>query len=256
MAKGRKTGGKSWNFKDLIDQKFNRLLVVSLNRIDANPGDTHRRTFWNCLCDCGNDAVVESHNLRSEAVKSCGCYRNEQIKERCFIDLTGMRFGKLLVLDIAYKNKTGGYYWNTVCDCGNPKVAGGAKLRGGRAQSCGCIKFEEKFGKATFNHLYAQYVKTAQYRNLSFELNQEDFKTLISGNCFYCGIIPLQVVKSKYGCGDLIYNGIDRVDSSIGYTTENVVSCCGTCNVAKMAMSKEDFLSWIERVYKHSFLNT
>jgi len=45
---------------------------------------------------------------------------------------------------------------------------------------------------------------------------------------------------------------IDNVlGDNIGYV-ENCVPCCTTCNVAKATMGKDDFLSWIERVYNHS----
>lgn len=35
-----------------------------------------------------------------------------------FIDLTGKRFGRLIVKGIVGKNKYGTYIWNCICDCG------------------------------------------------------------------------------------------------------------------------------------------
>ena len=48
-------------------------------------------------------------------------------------------------------------------------------------------------------------------------------------------------------------NGIDRIDSNIGYTKENSVSCCKFCNTAKSTMSRDEFLKWIKKVYEYNF---
>ena len=48
-------------------------------------------------------------------------------------------------------------------------------------------------------------------------------------------------------------NGIDRIDSSQGYTNENSVPCCTFCNFAKHTMGKDDFLAWVKRVYAFNF---
>lgn len=51
-------------------------------------------------------------------------------------------------------------------------------------------------------------------------------------------------------------NGIDRIDSEVGYTKENTVPCCKYCNTAKNTMSYNEFIEWIKRVYKHSITAT
>ena len=53
----------------------------------------------------------------------------------------------------------------------------------------------------------------------------------------------------------MIYYKVEKeifIDSSKGYTKDNVVSCCKDCNYSKRTMSQEDFLTWVERVYNHS----
>jgi hypothetical protein len=44
-------------------------------------------------------------------------------------------------------------------------------------------------------------------------------------------------------------SGIDRVDSNKGYTIDNCVPCCKTCNLAKAELSQRDFLDWVRKVY-------
>lgn len=58
------------------------------------------------------------------------------------IDLTGQRFGRLVVESFAYADKDRHSMWNCKCDCGSKIVAKGSNLRGGRTQSCGCLHRE------------------------------------------------------------------------------------------------------------------
>lgn len=55
------------------------------------------------------------------------------------IDLTGCRFGHLVVVDFAgIRNHQS--YWRCVCDCGMHKTVMGRKLRDGLVKSCGCAR--------------------------------------------------------------------------------------------------------------------
>lgn len=52
-------------------------------------------------------------------------------------DMTGMRFGKLVVTHQHAKSKDGAI-WHCVCDCGETRNVAGTGLRAGRNKSCGC----------------------------------------------------------------------------------------------------------------------
>lgn len=54
-------------FIDLTGQRFGRLIVIERAESRSN------QTYWKCRCDCGNEKVVDSYNLRKGLVKSCGC---------------------------------------------------------------------------------------------------------------------------------------------------------------------------------------
>lgn len=60
---------------------------------------------------------------------------------RKFQDLTGMRFGRLTVIEESYK-ENGKVYWRCRCDCNEETIVQGSKLRGGQTKSCGCL-FDE-----------------------------------------------------------------------------------------------------------------
>jgi hypothetical protein len=106
-------------------------------------------------------------------------------------------------------------------------------------------------GEAARRELLANYKRAARVRNLVWEISNDEFTALINSNCEYCGIPP---TRSAYGGvfnGKIFYNGIDRLDSKVGYTTANTVAACFKCNRAKNVMNKQEFLEWIHRVATH-----
>lgn len=63
-----------------------------------------------------------------------------------FIDRTGMRFGRLLVVEEAGRNELKKVLWKCVCDCGNTAVRTSGDLVTGNSVSCGCY-LKEKITK-------------------------------------------------------------------------------------------------------------
>lgn len=88
-----------------------------------------RHMCWIVRCDCGNTKRMREYDLRIGRIKSCGC--------TAVRDLTGQRFGKVLVIEPAgiYMRMM---YWIVRCDCGNVKDIRGSSLVSGRSKSCGC----------------------------------------------------------------------------------------------------------------------
>ncbi|OGZ35350.1 MAG: hypothetical protein A2646_03120 [Candidatus Portnoybacteria bacterium RIFCSPHIGHO2_02_FULL_39_12] len=82
----------------------------------------------------------------------------------------------------------------------------------------------------------------AKQRNLIVELTFQEYESLIKLPCYLCGE---SVVSEHNG------HGIDRVDNSIGYTSSNCRSCCGTCNRMKRHLSINDFISRIKKILKN-----
>ena len=66
-------------------------------------------------------------------------------------DLTGERFGRLLVLQRDGCNKHGQVKWWCECDCGTQKHILGLCLSRGETQSCGCLH-KEMTSKASITH--------------------------------------------------------------------------------------------------------
>ena len=53
-------------------------------------------------------------------------------------DLTGQRFGKLVVIEEHGINKQGNYCWTCECDCGNTTIVSSTNLLRNHTKSCGC----------------------------------------------------------------------------------------------------------------------
>lgn len=111
---------------------------------------------------------------------------------RPLIDLTGQRFGRLLVIKRVFNQKKG-TYWLCQCDCGNYKEVYGGDLKNGRTKSCGCLRKEilsekktidlsgQKFGK--LNVLNKSNVKNNSNRDVYWDcLCECGNKVAINGN--------------------------------------------------------------------------
>lgn len=166
-------------------------------------------------------------------------------------DLTGKKFGRLLCLyrlDI----RSGGvnrHSYSCLCDCGIHKTVHASSLTRGVTQSCGCLRvtYHESWKDSSCTSLKSKilrtYRKTAKRRALSWNLTVHEFEDFILSECHYCGFegslkaLPLARKEDQV----LITNGVDRVDSSVGYSPENCVSCCTVCNRAKSDQTQEEW---------------
>jgi hypothetical protein len=153
-----------------------------------------------------------------------------------------------------YDGKRNRLYFNCICVCGNEFIARSDHIRREKCKSCGCLSIELSAkghtlpnNQAAINVLYKNYKSNAEKRLLPFNLKKCDFEKIIFQNCYYCGIFPqIKVFKpSQNKTHVLAYNGIDRINSKLGYFTDNCVPCCPQCNYAKSDLTIEEFKEWI-----------
>ena len=125
--------------QNLIGKKFHRLTVI-----DFAPS-RNKKTYWKCMCECGNIIEARADQLKDGNTKSCGCLNTEtraKLGKTHIQDITNKRFGKLIALerlDIR-PNLTSGYLWKCQCDCGNIINVSISYLNSGNTTSCGCTK--------------------------------------------------------------------------------------------------------------------
>lgn len=173
------------------------------------------------------------------------------------VDITGLKFGKLLVLGKTdLRSNTGQIFWKCLCDCGNETRALSTSLKTGNTSSCGCWKI-------LVNNKYDPKISTARRAFKNYRLNGdlipisisfEKFYELSQLNCYYCNEAPSNLMRSENRSlwhkenGNFIYNGLDRIDSNKNYDIDNIVTCCKYCNKSKCALSIEEFKSHIKNM--------
>jgi hypothetical protein len=67
------------------------------------------------------------------------------------IDITGRRFGRLVVLRFSHTGKWAKAFWACSCDCGSKASVSGEDLKSGNTASCGCLH-REALGARTRKH--------------------------------------------------------------------------------------------------------
>ena len=77
-----------------------------------------------------------------------------------FVDLTGQRFGRLVVVKrVPNDDKFNMVRWECLCDCGNTCVTYGNSLRNGNTTSCGCAR-RENIKSIRRDHIAKKYGTT------------------------------------------------------------------------------------------------
>lgn len=229
--------------QDLTNKRFGKLTALKAIKVD-------NKHCWLCRCDCGNEVVRDTYRLNSTKNNHCGCERNKKI---------GDVFGDLTIVEIVEHQKYGIrgniFKYKCSCKCGGERVLFSTSLNKGKVTHCGCKTPESRsaasrgeFGVGIQNMVIRGYQRNAKDRGLSFNLSRDEILKLLSGNCFYCGDEPSRVVRVKKMYGEFIRNGIDRLDSSKGYESGNVVSCCTTCNFLKSDYTYNEFLQIIKKI--------
>lgn len=87
---------------------------------------------------------------------------------------------------------------------------------------------------------YNEYQRSAIKRNIQFSIDIDDFEELVNSHCYYC---------DEYNTERVI--GLDRLDSSKGYSIKNVVPCCADCNMMKCNIPVDQFINKIKKIYLH-----
>ncbi len=162
-------------------------------------------------------------------------------------------------------------YFILKCVCGKDTILDSCSIK--NTQSCGCLRSEQMKaisllnrlpdGETSHNRFFHSYTNRAKIKKLEFSITKEQFRDLTQKNCAYCnsepkpyniyisdGKIAESLAQDNIDRSWVKVNGVDRINSSIGYVLSNCVPCCSNCNYAKTDFSVEEFLDLVKKVYE------
>jgi 5-methylcytosine-specific restriction endonuclease McrA len=114
---------KNWEVIEELDKKVGK--------------DGKSRRYFSCKClKCNNLYKVEISSLTNKN-KSYSCVKCAHSN-----DLTGQKFGRLLVVSRYEITKNEGWKYNCECDCGSKVIVSGHSLSRNTTKSCGCLRID------------------------------------------------------------------------------------------------------------------
>lgn len=236
---------------DLTGKTFGNLTVREMIR--RNEQKDTQKIFWRCVCACGGEITVRGASLRNGETRSCGCIRSVVARKSRGANLTGRKFGRLTVTGLCRVPRSSARSRDKTelrivctCSCGTTDVfVDRAKLAKGYVKSCGCLSRERVYlslDVAALRHVLAGYKRGAIDRSIVWDLSDNDAAALIQAKiCYYCHQEPEERLLPRHNRRTYRLLGIDRLDSSIGYSVSNCVPCCGRCNYMKRDMTYLEF---------------
>jgi hypothetical protein len=172
----------------------------------------------------------------------------------------GKEFGMLTPISRCENDKHSHPQYTCMCRCGGKLDVLAYCLTEGNTTSCGCLKFR----KGELNPCYQGYKgisKTlwsslrigAEVRNLSFNISIEFAWELYEKQGRKCVVSGVDISFSEKATAmSGTTASLDRIDSTLGYTEDNVQWLHKKVNILKMAMPEDDFIAWCHQIASHS----
>jgi len=223
--------------------------TIGVTRVKKPSGKYHHVQLFIFMCPiCRN--VTKSRSF-SKIYKKCkNCWSTN------YLNLEFDNGSKVIEVDDEHRK------FKILCHCGNTHLMQRINLfrrikhkEDIVCKECGRIKTDKSHAKTdypTFVKRVSRLIKVgATVRKLDFNLSLIEIEKLINQDCFYCGNKPILYFNPRQYTTEYKRNGIDRIDSSIGYNINNCVSSCKLCNSMKLDSRQKEFLEQVNKIYKY-----
>lgn len=174
--------------------------------------------------------------------------------------ILSLKFGTLSpVKYLGYDNKRKYSYYECKCDCGNIVIKSSRKLLYAKIcnKSCPLKPNKQKFRKESWmwrgyedipKSFFTKVKREAKEREIEFNLTIEELWDLFVKQNKKCALSGVDLkFQSNYRISDQTAS-IDRIDSSKGYTLDNVQWVHKIVNFMKQSMLKSELISWCKRI--------
>lgn len=179
------------------------------------------------------------------------------------VDLTGLRFGKLLVLTKLSHSRGGSVLWHCHCDCGNEFQASTRHLNrlNHNVRSCGCDQHRsgvrhhqwKGFGEIS-GHWWNSHVKHSancvDRVNVKLSITPEYAYNLFLDQGRRCALSGESLVISNRAAINTA--SLDRVDNTLGYEDGNVRWLHKTVNMMKRTYGDDYFVEWCNKISRYN----
>jgi hypothetical protein len=126
------------------------------------------------------------------------------------------------------------------------------RMKDGLQAWCRACKNDPELVRAAYETRNPSKLKKAQakHRGLQYNLDHAAVNILLKGPCFYCAYDPRDGTITSSRGRAVCRNGLDRIDSALGYEPNNVVVCCMWCNASKNNHTVAQFRDHVTRIHQ------
>ena len=226
---------KKYDLTDKSGQKIGNFQVLK----DTGRRNTSGNRIYliECLL-CNSTFKTQYDAVKNRKSKSCDfcrftTYREDKIINNWYVTIP------------AYVER-GSYHYFCIClICNKLRITQVTNIFNGTSKSCCGNKLHFK---PALNILYKRIRTSAAHRKKEFTLNFIEFEKLVTQCCYYCGSIGRNTVYHKGTNSYHYFSGIDRIDSKIGYVSDNCVPCCEKCNTSKMDSTMVEYEKYLDNL--------
>ena len=202
---------------------------------------------WLCQCECGKKVKVPTSNLQGGRKTSCGCLKNSK-------ELTGVKFGKLTALHALPERIYRYVVWLCRCECGRSIKVKSGSLLFGAVRSCGCM--QNRLGSENprwtglgeiSGKMWGDIRQSAKKRGILFKITITEAWKLFLKQKRKCVLSGLALNMTTAGRNA----SLDRIDSSRGYTVDNIQWVHKDINRMKGCFTQKGFLELCRTISKH-----
>lgn len=108
-------------------------------------------------------------------------------------------------------------------------------IKSSLCSKCKYLTNNQKLSVDVYKQRLTLYKAGAKQRDIEWKLTDDCVNSLFTSPCYYCNYYDGRT-------------GIDRLDSTQGYISSNVVSCCTVCNQMKLCHSQENFIKLVSHL--------
>jgi len=240
---------------DLSGKRIGDWTVLHEN---THPDDRFR--YFLCRCKCGTEHRFHVPYLNTGKLTCCkNCQERKRLQaEAQYVqNFIGTRRGTYTVVDFRGHNKWGSRLWCCRCDCGEETTytTGQVQSRGNQRMQCAkCylegLEFTNRVDNEIPTRFWGRLLHQAKHRNIVVTLTQEEALASFLAQNKHCALsgVPLFFTRLRNNYHRYTNASLDRIDSTKGYSKDNVQWVHKKINMMKGTLAQQNFINWCRQV--------